>query len=579
MIQTWKSRAANPFAALLAFAGVLALLLSACGSGSTQNSSNALPDSQQIFHDTVNPGSNDIATMDPAVSQDLYSSGPISLVFPSLLTLDDSLTIQPWAASGWSVSSDGLTYTFHMRSGMQFSDGEPIDANTFTYSINRTLDPCTASPVAQFLYPVKNGATFNGETCANGTRGPGKGQTGPVINTLIGSSLTAPDAQTFVVTLGQPAPYFLMEIASATHADGVPQKLVTQYGAKWTDHLADGSGFGGNLFKLTKWNHSGVLVLQRNDSFWGTKPKLREIDYTIFKAADPEYNAYLAGQNDRTDVPSAQYTNAKGKSDFHEIGSLSLNFYQPNWKTPPFDDMRMRQAFELALDKQAIVTDVLHGSAIPSNHLIPTGMMGSNSSLMGPDGATSVAGNPAKAKQLATAYAAEKCNGQFSQCPPVTLTIPTGDQSIQNEAEVAQQEWQSAMPGYPIKVNTLDFNTLVSQLSTHTLQLFGVGWVGSPDAQDWISVWFSPSASYNFGSVNVPDASALMQKADTESDEAQRSRDYASAEQLLVTQVAWITLNQPKAFYLVRSYVQNYRISPNMLPTLGDYQHMYIAKH
>ena len=566
---------------LLVLMGTLALLLAACGGGGTSSNGNKLPDDQQIFHPVINPGSNDIATMDPQITQDLYSIEPVTLVFPSLVTLDNNLKVEPWAINGMpDVNSDGTQYTFHIKSGLKFTDGEPIDANAFAYAINRAVDPCLASPVSYYLVNIKDAGTFAGETCnKDGSYSAGKGQTTPVVKTLIGDSLVVQDPQTLVITLSAPAAYFLEALTYPT-SFAVPQNMIKQYGAKWIEHLTDNGGFGGNLYKVTAWDHQGKLTLVRNDSFWGTKPQLKEIDYTIYKDRGTEYNAYLAGQNDRTGIPTTNYAQAKTRKDFHELGALSIGYDAMNWKMAPFDDVRVRQAFAIALDKNAIANQVLHGAVIPTNHIVPQGMPGYNANLKGPDGTQSLDGNKAMATQLATAYAAEKCGGQMSKCPAVTYTITSGSQDIQNEAEAELAMWQAAMPGWPIKIATTDFNTLLGNLAAKQVQLWAIGWGADyPDPQDFLSLQFGPAATNNNSSVNVPEANTLMDKADTESDQNQRIQDYEAAEQLLVTQVAWLPIDQSKSFYLVRDYVKNYSITAQLTPSLDQWSQMYIVKH
>lgn len=561
---------------------LMTLLLAACGgSGTASGSAQAAPDSQQVLHYVLNPGSIDIATLDPQLTQDLYSGTVVTMVFPGLITLNSKLAVTPWAAQGMpTVSSDGLTYTFKVKPGLKFSDGEPIDASAFAFAMNRAEDPCTASPVAYYLYPIKDAATFNGETCnKEGNYSAAKGQTGPVIKSLIGDSIVVQDPQTLVVTLQQPASYFLEAMTYPT-SYAVPQNLIAQYGTQWINHLADGSGFGGSLFKVTKWDHKGSLILQRNDAFWGTKPKLREIDFTIYKSVETEYSAYLAGQNDLGIPPTAQLAAAKKRSDFHQTGVLSIDYYAMNWNMAPFNDLRMRQAFDLALDRNALANVVLHGSVIPSYHIVPQGMPGYDPNLTLPDGSQNLNGDPAKATQLEQQYVQQKCGGVASSCPPVTLTITSGSQDITNEAAAAEAMWNKAFPGYPIKITSTDFNTLLSQLAVHKVQFWAIGWIADyPDPQDWLTLQFVPSSSNNYGSVNVPQATALMTKADGEANQTQRMKDYNTAEQLLVNQVAWLSLDQGTAPYTLRSWVHNFSIDAQGYVPLPDLANVYISKH
>src|SRR5262245_50223323 len=152
----------------LALLTLSTLLLAACGGSS--GGGQAAPDSKQVLKRYLVVTRLDVRTLDPAVVTDFYSFFPIYLAFPSLLTFDDKLNAVPWAADSMpTVSADGLTYTFKIKAGLKWSDGSPIDANTFAYSINRSLSPCTASAVASYLYPIKDAAAFNGEGCSGNT--------------------------------------------------------------------------------------------------------------------------------------------------------------------------------------------------------------------------------------------------------------------------------------------------------------------------------------------------------------------------------------------------------------------------
>lgn len=566
----------SSFAALLALTGSLAMLLAGCQIGGTSSTGNAAPDSQQIFRDQIG-GISDIKTLDPAVNTDLYSAEVINVVYPGLLVLDPKLAVEPWAATGMpTVSSDGLTYTFKVRSGLKWSDGTPITAQTYAYSINRAEDPCTASPAAYYMYVLKDAFKFNtAETCTNG-------KISGSIQTLIGDSISAPDAQTLVLTLAQPATYFL-EAFTYPITYAVPQQLISQYPTTWTQHLADGSGFGGNLFKVTKWDHAGSLVLQRNDAFWGTKPKLREIDITFYKDTTTAYNSYLAGKDDIGGAPTAQLAAAKTHAGFHQIGVQQIDYYAMNWKIKPFDDVRVRQAFAIALNKQALADTVLHGAVAATNHIVPSGMPGYNPDLKGPDGTQSLTGNTQMANQLAAAYASDtKCGTatDFSKCPAVTLTIPSGSVDGSNEAAAAQQMWATAFPKWKINITSIDFGTLLTNLNAKTVQFWAIAWIEDyPDPQDWLTTNLACDSAYNSGSACDSTADQLMKTADANPNLTERLTQYQQAEQILVTKVGWLPLDQATTWWEIRPWVVNFNVAAGGLTPLDTWQQIYIAKH
>lgn len=567
---------------------MLGLALAACdlpfGPSSTSgNSAHPAPGSQQIFH-MVLAGSGDVKGLDPATVTDTNSLSVAQLLWPTLVTLDGSFTVKPWAAQAWDVSKDGTTYTFHLRQGMTFSDGKtPLDAAAFAYALNRAVDPCTGSPAWFYLAALKDAIAFNGEACVNGAYVAAAGQTQPVIKTLLNDAIVVRDPQTLVLTLAQPVVYFL-DALSYPAAAAVPQALIQQYHGQWTTHLAD-QHFGGNLFKLASWDHAGHLTLQRNDTFWGTKPLLREIDVTIYPSISAEYTDWLAGKNDLGISALDQYATAHKREGFHDSPQLQVDFLAMNWHMAPFNDVHMRQAFALALDKQALVADVWKGAALATNHLVPAGLPAYNPKLAGPDGTPALTGNVAQASSLAQAYAQAHCNGTLSACPAVTLTVSSADAMLKAEAQAAIRQWKKALPGYPISLRVVDPTTFLTALAGNvnggqSLQLWATNWVADyPDPQEWLTLQFLPGSPYNSGNVDVREANSLMQRADLEADQVQRVHDYEAAEQLLVTQVAWVPLVQPKLWWETRPYVQGFSIDPAGLTPLDLWQGMFIGAH
>src|SRR5262245_65056119 len=155
----------HSIAGLVMVIGALAMLLSACGATSS-NSGNKAPPDKQIFK-PLSSGANagDLDTFDPGQIQFGFDYDKAQMIYPALITLTDDLKPIDWAAKSHEVSSDGLTYTFHLNSGMKWSDGTAIDANTFAYAINRSLDPCFASGVSYYNLNIKGATDFNGQTC------------------------------------------------------------------------------------------------------------------------------------------------------------------------------------------------------------------------------------------------------------------------------------------------------------------------------------------------------------------------------------------------------------------------------
>ncbi len=323
-------------------------------------------------------------------------------------------------------------------------------------------------------------------------------------------------------------------------------------------------------------------MLTRNTAFWGTQPKLREVDVTFYKDTSLAYNAYLAGQADVGYAPASQLAKAKTRLGFHQIAVQQIDYYAMNWTMKPFNDVRMRQAFAIALDKQALANNVLQGTVQATNHIVPSGMPGYNPALTGPDGTQSLSGDTQMANQLATAYATDtKCGTatDFSKCPKVILTIPPSNVDAASEAAAAQQMWLKAMPKYPITIQEQHTGGLLQSVSAyHLVQFQATAWIEDyPDPQDWLTTNLACDSAYNAGGACDPQADALMKAADANPDQAARLVQYQQAEQILVSEVAWLPLDQATTWWETKPYLVNFTITAGGLIPKESWQSMYLT--
>jgi oligopeptide transport system substrate-binding protein len=560
------------------FLALMGMLLVACGGTSTttnNTSGKASPDKQVLV--APESGVSDIKTFDPGLSTDLPSIAAIDNVFTGLVQLNDKLQVVPQLAASYSMGSDGFTWTFKLKPNLKFSDGTPLTSQDVVYSIDRALQPATKSTVGPiYLALVKDSDKLQA----------GK------IKTIIGDSLMTPDPNTVVIVTNKKASYFL-DALTYSCSFVIEKSLIDKYGANFTDHLTEGGGDG--PFKVSEYTHGKQIVFVPNPNYYGPKPQLTKLVYPFYKQADTTYKAYQAGQVDIAGVPSANLAAAKQlpNNQYEQIPQLWISYYTMNYLTKPFDNIHIRQAFDLAIDKDLIAHSVWKDTVLPSNHIVPKGMPGYNPNLTGPAGVASTKGDPAKAKQLFQQGLTEEGWTSASQVPPIKLTYPSGSQESDNEVAALVQMWQTTL-GISVKANPEDFNKLLSDITAATgnakgLQFWGIAWIADyPDPQDWTTLQFDkgvPNNNMNYGQNSTSDASTQQQvqqqleAADVNPDQNARIQAYMQAEQQLINDVAWMPTSQVTISQVVKPYVKGLVTNPQDLTPPDDWANIFIAAH
>ena len=562
----------------LVFLCLVTMFLTSCnlfggGNNQTNQPIKAPPDKQVYVDPEV--GTSDITTFDPALAFDLPSINAIQMVFTGLVQLDDKLQVQPQIAQSWELSPDDLTWTFHLRSGLKFSDGTPLTSHDVAYSIDRALQPITRSTVA----PIYLDLLKDSDKLLAGT-----------IPTLIDDSLITPDTNTIKIITRKKAAYFLdMLTHPCTYV--VEKKLIDAYGANFTNHLDEGGGAG--PFKVSKYIHGQEIDFVSNPNYYGRAPQLRKVIFPFYRQANAVYQAYQAGQVDTTGVPLSSFATNKKRTDFHQVPQLWINYYTMNYLVKPFDNIHIRQAFALAINKTAIANNVWKGTALPTNHIVPPDMNGYNPHLTGPDGTQSLQGNSTRARTLLNQGIQEEGWSSVTQLPPITLTYATGSSSFDQEVAAMVSMWQNIL-GVTVTADPVDYNTLLAEVTAatnnaHGLQFWGLAWVAEyPDPQDWLTRQFDKGAlnnSMNYGENTSNDAAeqqAIQQQlenADADFHSDSRLQAYQQAEQQLVNDVAWMPMEQVTTTYLRKPYVIGMTDNPQGLIPPNDWANIYIVQH
>jgi ABC-type oligopeptide transport system substrate-binding subunit len=525
-------------------------MAAACG-GNTPGGSTAkkAADDKQVLRIPI--GTDDFGTVDPAYVQDTGEAQVVQAIFTGLVQFKNDGTIVDQLAASHSVSTDGLTYSFTLKPGLKFSNGDALTTTDIAWSIDRAIAKDTKSPVAGYLFLLKDYSKVHSGD----------------MKTAVGDSIIVKDATHMDLIISQPAAYFLQTLTYPI-SYAINKKVVDKYGDKWTDHMEDGAGSG--PFMASSYNHTKGIEVVSNPNYYGKQSSIKKIQFLISGTVDVTYKAYLSGQYDLAAIPAANLTEAKQRKDFHSAGSLIITYITMNYNAKPFDDLNVRKAFALAVNKDTIVSTIHNNAHQPTNHIVPEGMLGYTKDLKGPDGTDKTAGSADGAKAALTASTYK------STLPPIKLTYVTGSSTSDNRAAALQQMWKTAL-GIDVQLEGVT-RAKLTELEGQTigndkpLQIWIDGWQADyPDPQDWLTIFFGKGADYNnqnYGQNTSSSAAAqvavqdLMAKADVEQDQTKRLAMYSQAEQTLIGEhVAWIPILQAKQNQLQNPKLQGWSLN------------------
>lgn len=489
-------------------------------------------------------GLSDLTTLDPAKPGDAPNNTVVSLIYAGLVRLDKNLEVVPDGAEKWAVSGEGKIYTFTIREGLKFGDGSPVTANDFVYSFNRALSP----EIGAFGASAHFGHIVGAQDVIDG-------------KTETASGIKAIDDKTLEVTLDAPIAYFL---ALLTYSDTfvVQQKLV-ESGATWTD-----KAYGTGPYTVKEWKRGQSIELAANPNYWQGTPGIPKILMPFTKDSETAYQLYQTGELDiqgsgQNPVPAAHIPDVQNLPDFKSAAQLTTRYIGFNTQKPPFDNPDVRRAFALAVDKATLANQVLVGSVVPADRILPTGLVGTQLPIK------PLAYSPDEAKAaLATAGYADGQN-----FPEITLAY---GQEGDNETVVQalQSMWEQNL-GLKVKLQSFELATFSKNLDTtyytptEGLQFYYSVWGADyPDPQNFLSQLLHTGNPNNNGHFSDPQFDQLTEEADTMGDRAQieqRLQLYNQAEQIAIDKVAWIPLFYPKLNILVRPRVEGMVLTPQGL--------------
>ncbi len=454
-------------------------------------------------------------------------------LFEGLVFIDQrDGSLQMGLAESMDVNDEQTEFTFTLRDGLVWSDDTPLTANDFEWSWKRVLIPETKSEYTSALYPLKNAAAIDSGDAELDTLG-----------------VKATDDKTLVVTLEDATPFFPLLAATWTYYP-VPRHTIEEFGDAWVEA---GNMVSNGPYVLTEWNHDQNMVLERNEKYWGEKPTITRGEFTLF--ADPVAQALVAFEADELDQAQVAGADLDRVKNDPVLGPLvqvfprsGTQFIVMDTTNPPTDDVRVRQALSMAIQRDALANGVLKGEFSPAPTILPPDIPGYNE-------AAALGEDLEKAKQLLADAGFPNGEGM----PEITLTYTATSTQEKKSAEYLQGIWKQSL-GVNVKLDPLEdkafqdwFNARTDQPFNMLLSYWGSDW---GDPANWHNQLFESSSDYYHSHWKNDEFDSIVGEAVSMGDAEARVARYQDAEALLNQDASLVPLFHLNRIYVVKPWVQ-----------------------
>ena len=479
------------------------------------------------------------STMDPAVVRETRSHFFVSNVFSGLVRFDSDLNVIPDLAEGWDVDETGTVYTFTLRNGIAFHDGQPITAEDFKYSIERASEPALHSDTVPLHLSDIVGMHSKLEGEADEVTG-----------------VEVVDERTLRITIDAPKQYFLAKLTYPS-SYVVDRRAVEELGDDWwMSEDINGSG----PYRLWDWDPGHVVVLYRYEDYHTPA----NLEYLV-SPREPLPGAtvldmYLGDAWNAVGVRLTSLDRIREDPELseqlHEFDQLTSYFVVMDGTRPPFDDPKVRRAFAMAVDREKLIEDVLEGAVKLADGLLPPGIPGYNESLRG------IPYDPEMAKQLLA-------ESQYADnLPEIIFTAASDGSSPSALVQFMLDSWQENL-GVEVKAGLVSDEDYYYNLETVGEHLYIYRWVADyPDPENFLDLLLH-SEAHDAQYINK-EFDSLVERARVERDPEARIALYQEAEQLLMDDAGIIPLFHPQDFLLIRPHVQGLRMLSIGQPDLSN---------
>lgn len=446
--------------------------------------------------------------------------------------------VTPGVASDWTVSDDGLVYTFNLNPDAKWSDGEQIKAGDFVYSWQRLLDPDTAAPYAFIGEYIKNGLAV---------------ETGKMEPSELG--VAAVDDVTFEVTLEHPTAYFLSMIGAQPQFAPLRQDIVEKYGAEFAAD-AEKNIYSGPYVLTSAKNQKWIF--EPNENYWDKDSiKLDRAELSYVQNQETALAMYESGDLDYSEIPSAAVPTYEGKDNTFRNGNVDYYYFNCDESTgSPIANKNFRLALNYALDRNSFNTLANNGVYVPSNALVFSGLSGANSTYGEESNLESypLDGDKDKAKEYLATALTELGKSNASD---ITVTITTTDaDSAKKQAEVCQEMWSDVL-GINVEINQVTYAETLKRQQSGDYEIAWGGWGSDYDDPYSYLELFKSDSSYNYSRFKNDKVDELLAASQTETDAAARMDLLHEAEQIIIDEAAFLPQAERDVHYLLDEDVKN----------------------
>ncbi len=486
--------------------------------------------------DTLHRGnSTEPVTLDPHQSEDVSSGNILRDLFEGLVTEDAAGNLIPGAAEKWSISKDGLTYTFHLRDCLAWSNGEALTAADFVFSLRRALDPETVAPMAELLTPIKN------------ARDVIKGS-----QPLEQLGIDMPDSHTLVIRLQQATPWFLQVLSHPIAFPVYATSLVNHKDKAFSAENLISNG----AWQLQQWIPYEKLQLKRNTKYYDDKKtSFSQVIYYPIDSSNAEFSRYRAGEFDWTDtIPPNKlgWINKNLPEQAFISPYLGTYYYGFNLTRPPFKGKPdLRKALSLAIDRSIITAKLLGNGELPADRWLPPGLV--------TEATVKPAGKEQNIKLAKELYR----KAGYSQSNPLHTTLHYNSSEQNKRIAVAIAAMWKKNLGVKVQLINEEWKVFLNRRKSKTeTQLYRASWIADyNDASSFLALFTSNNAKNDTGYANQ-DYDSLIEQIESTMDNEKRDGLIQQAEQKLLDDQVIVPIYHYVSRHLVKPDIKGYQPNP-----------------